>query len=34
MTEEQQERWAGILLAALVVGLVLGGLLLLRLMGN
>ena len=34
MTEGQKDRWAGILLTVLVVGLLLGGLLLLRLTGN
>ena len=34
MTERQKENWSGVLLAALMVGIVLGGLLVLRLMGN
>jgi high-affinity Fe2+/Pb2+ permease len=34
MDEHQQEVWSGVLLAVLVVGLLLGGLLVLRLTGN
>jgi hypothetical protein len=34
MTEEQKDMWAGILLTVLLVGMLLGGLLLLRLTGN
>ena len=34
VTERQKENWSGVLLAALMVGIVLGGLLVLRLMGN
>ena len=34
MTEEQKDMWSGVLLAFLVVGILLGGLLMLRLTGN
>jgi hypothetical protein len=34
MTEGQKDFWAGLVLTALVVGLLLGGLVLLRLTGN
>jgi hypothetical protein len=34
MTERQQEAWSGVLLTVLLVGLLLGGLLVLRLTGN
>jgi hypothetical protein len=34
MTERQQEAWSGVLLIVLLVGLLLGGLLVLRLTGN
>jgi hypothetical protein len=34
MTEGQKDLWAGIVLAALAVGVLLGGLVLLRLTGN
>ena len=34
MTEHQKEIWSGVLMATLVVGMLLGGLLVLRLTGN
>jgi len=34
MTEQQKEVWSGVLLTALMVGVLLGGLLVLRLTGN
>ena len=34
MNERQKEAWAGVLLTALLLGLLLGGLLVLRLTGN
>jgi hypothetical protein len=34
VTKKQQEIWAGILLTGLIAGLLLGGLVLLRLTGN
>ena len=34
MTERQKENWSGVLLALMVVGFLLGGLLILRLTGN
>jgi hypothetical protein len=34
MTERQKEAWSGVLLTVLLVGLLLGGLLVLRLTGN
>jgi len=34
MNERQKEAWSGVLLTVLLVGLLLGGLLVLRLMGN
>ena len=34
MTERQQEAWSGVLLIVLLVGLLLGGLLVLRLTGD
>jgi hypothetical protein len=34
MTDRQKEAWSGVLLAALMVGILLGGLLVLRLTGN
>jgi uncharacterized membrane-anchored protein YhcB (DUF1043 family) len=34
MTDRQKDAWSGVLLAALMVGILLGGLLVLRLTGN
>jgi hypothetical protein len=34
MTDGQKDAWSGVLLAALMVGILLGGLLVLRLTGN
>jgi hypothetical protein len=34
MTEGQKDTWSGVLLAALMVGILVGGLLILRLSGN
>jgi hypothetical protein len=34
MTDGQKDAWAGVLLTALMVGILLGGLLVLRLTGN
>jgi hypothetical protein len=34
MTEHQKEIWSGVLMATLIVGMLLGGLLVLRLTGN
>ena len=34
MTEGQKDAWSGVLLAALMVGILVGGLLILRLSGN